>query len=109
TLWTRVAARRYLVAFATAAAVWIVAMVLRHFSSAAGPGTSTADLSTLLAAHNLWQIAERPSLDSARSNNRGTVSRAPLSLPAGHRRGRRADLHGPLAGALRPRAAAADR
>jgi hypothetical protein len=64
TLWTREAARRYLVGFATAAAVWIVAMVLRHFSSAAGPGTSTADLSTLLAANNLRQIAERLCLDA---------------------------------------------
>jgi len=63
TLWTREAARRYLLAFATAAGIWIVAMVLRHFSSAAGPGTSTADLSTLLAANNLRQIAERLCLE----------------------------------------------
>jgi hypothetical protein len=59
TLWTREALRRYGTAFATAAAVWIVILVLRHFSSAAGPGTSTADLASTLAANNLQQVAER--------------------------------------------------
>jgi hypothetical protein len=45
--------------FATAAGVWVVVLVLRHFSSAAGPGTSMADLSTNLAANNLLQVADR--------------------------------------------------
>jgi hypothetical protein len=44
---------------ATAAVVWIAVMVLRGFSSAAGPGTSMADLSTQLAANNVAQIVER--------------------------------------------------
>jgi hypothetical protein len=59
TLWTRDAIRRYAVAFAAAAAVWVLFLVLRHYSSAAGPGTSTADLASALAANNVVQIAER--------------------------------------------------
>jgi hypothetical protein len=59
TLWTREALRRYGMALATAAAVWIAILVLRHYSSAAGPGTSTADLASMLAANNLQQVAER--------------------------------------------------
>jgi hypothetical protein len=59
TLFSRDALRRYALALATAASVWIVVMVLRHFSSAAGPGTSMADLSTSLAANNLLQVTER--------------------------------------------------
>jgi hypothetical protein len=62
-LLTREAARRYGVAFGTAALVWIAFLVLRHFSSAAGPGTSTADLSSALAGNNLLQIAERLCVD----------------------------------------------
>ena len=63
TLFTRDAARRYGIAFGTAAGVWIAFLALRHFSSAAGPGTSTADLSTNLAGNNLLQVAERLCLD----------------------------------------------
>jgi hypothetical protein len=59
TLFTREALRRYGVAFSTAGAVWIACLVLRHFSSAAGPGTSTADLAATLASNNLLQVAER--------------------------------------------------
>jgi hypothetical protein len=62
-LFTRESLRRYAAAFGTAAAVWIAMLVLRHFSSAAGPGTSTADLSATLAANNLLQIADRLCLD----------------------------------------------
>jgi hypothetical protein len=62
-LFTREAARRYGLAFATAALVWIAFLVLRHFSSAAGPGTSTADLSASLAGNNLLQVAERLCFD----------------------------------------------
>ena len=62
-LFTREAARRYGLAFGTAAVVWIAFLVLRHFSSAAGPGTSTADLSTNLAANNLLQVAQRLCFD----------------------------------------------
>ena len=60
---TRDAARRYALAFGTAALVWIAFLALRHFSSAAGPGTSTADLSATLAGNNLLQVAERLCLD----------------------------------------------
>lgn len=59
TLWTRAALGRWGVAFATASAVWIAVLVLRHYSSAAGPGTSTADLGSTLAANNLQQVVER--------------------------------------------------
>ena len=58
-LWTRDAIRRSGITLATAAAVWVVILVLRHYSSAAGPGTSTADLASTLAANNLQQVAER--------------------------------------------------
>jgi hypothetical protein len=63
TLLTREAARRYGTAFGAAVMVWVGYLILRHFSSAAGPGTSTADLSTNLAGNNLLQIAERLCLD----------------------------------------------
>ncbi len=62
-LFTREAAARYAKAFGAAAAVWVVIIGLRHFSSAAGPGTRMADLSTQLAANNLLQIAERLCFD----------------------------------------------
>jgi hypothetical protein len=63
TLLTRDAARRYGIAFGTAGLAWAAFLVLREFSSAAGPGTSTADLSTNLAGNNLLQIAERLCLE----------------------------------------------
>jgi hypothetical protein len=63
TLFTRDAARHYGIAFGTAALTWIGFLILRQFSSAAGPGTSAADLSTNLAGNNLTQIAERLCLD----------------------------------------------
>jgi hypothetical protein len=63
TLFTRDAMQRYALVLATAASVWILFLVARHFSSAAGPGTSTADLSTTLAANNLVQVAQRLCLD----------------------------------------------
>ena len=50
-------------AFGAAVMVWVGFLILRHFSSAAGPGTSTADLPTNLAGNNLLQIAERLCLD----------------------------------------------
>ena len=64
TLFTRSAVARYAGAFATAAAVWLAFQVLRQFSSAAGPGTSVADLHTQLAGNNLLQVAERLCLDA---------------------------------------------
>jgi hypothetical protein len=63
TLWNRESLRWYANAFATAAAVWVVVLVLRHYSSAAGPGTSTADLASTLAANNLQQVVERLCLE----------------------------------------------
>jgi hypothetical protein len=62
-LWTRDALRRYGLAFGTAAVVWLGFLVLRHFSSAAGPGTSTGDLAASLAGNNLLQVAERLCFD----------------------------------------------
>jgi hypothetical protein len=62
-LFTRDALRRYGVSFGTAALVWIGFLVLRHFSSAAGPGTSTGDLAASLAGNNLLQVAERLCFD----------------------------------------------
>src|SRR4029079_9348795 len=59
TLFTRKTVRRSALAFGTAAVVWTAFLALRHFSSAAGPGTSTADLSATLAGNNLLQVAER--------------------------------------------------
>ena len=59
TLWTREALRRWGLAFATAAGVWVAILILRHYSSAAGPGTSTADLASSLAANNVQQVLER--------------------------------------------------
>jgi hypothetical protein len=55
--------RRYALAFGTAALVWLAFLALRHFSSAAGPGTSTADLSATLAGNNLLQVAARLCFD----------------------------------------------
>jgi hypothetical protein len=43
-LWTRDGWRRRLLMFRTAAEVWLVVQVLKTYSSAAGPGTSIADL-----------------------------------------------------------------
>lgn len=65
TLFTSQALRRYAIAFATAAAVWVGLLALRHFSSAAGPGTTTADLSASLAGNNLLQVAQRLCFDVA--------------------------------------------
>ena len=62
-LFTRDALRRYGLALGTAALVWIGFLVLRHFSSAAGPGTSTSDLAASLAGNNLLQVAERLCFD----------------------------------------------
>jgi hypothetical protein len=60
---TRDALRRYSLSFGMAALVWISFLVLRHFSSAAGPGTSTSDLAASLAGNNLLQVAERLCFD----------------------------------------------
>jgi hypothetical protein len=65
TLFTRDAVRRYAIAFGTAALVWTAFFVLRQYSSAAGPGTSIADLATTLAGNNLAQVAERLCLNPA--------------------------------------------
>jgi hypothetical protein len=63
-LFTRAVAVRYLVAFGTAAAVWILFLGLRQISSAAGPRTSMADLDARLAGNNLLQVAARLCLDA---------------------------------------------
>jgi hypothetical protein len=63
-LLTREGVRRWATIGGTAAAMWVMVLVLRHFSSAAGPGTTMADLDTRLAANNLLQIADRLCLDA---------------------------------------------
>lgn len=63
TLFTREAARRYGVVFAIAAIVWLAFMGLRQVSSAAGPGTSVADIHSALAGNNLLQVAGRLCMD----------------------------------------------
>jgi len=63
TLFTRDGARRYALTFGAAALVWTAFLVLRHVSSAAGPGTSVAALSTALASNNLLEVAHRLCLD----------------------------------------------
>lgn len=64
TLFTRDRAVRYATAFGVAAAVWGAFQILRQYSSAAGPGTSIADLSNQLAGNNLLQVAERLCLNA---------------------------------------------
>ena len=58
-LFRRDAAVRYGTALGTAIVVWTIFMLLRSVSSAAGPGTSMADLSTQLASNNIVQVLER--------------------------------------------------
>ena len=58
-LFTRESLGRYAVAFGTAAGVWLTFLGLRQLSSAAGPGTTIADLHSRLAGNNLLQVAER--------------------------------------------------
>jgi hypothetical protein len=59
TLFTRDSIRRYAVAFGTATAIWFLFLGLRQISSAAGPGTSVADLSSRLAPNNVAQVIGR--------------------------------------------------
>ncbi|HTM27489.1 MAG TPA: hypothetical protein VL225_19965 [Vicinamibacterales bacterium] len=63
TLFTRASMRRYAIALGTATAIWFLFLGLRQISSAAGPGTSVADLSTRLAANNVVQVVGRLCLD----------------------------------------------
>jgi hypothetical protein len=62
-LFTRPAVVRYAVAFGMAAVVWAGFLLLKQLSSAAGPGTSVADLHSQLAGNNLLQVAERLCFD----------------------------------------------
>jgi len=64
-LFTREGAVKSLTWLGVAAAVWAGFLVLRQFSSAAGPGTTIADLDTRLAGNNLLQVAERLCADAA--------------------------------------------
>ena len=56
-LWTREGLIRRLSMFRTAAEAWLVVQVLKMHSSAAGPGTSTADL--LRPRDNLLELTDR--------------------------------------------------
>ena len=62
-LFTSESISRYGIAFGTAAGLWLTFLGLRQLSSAAGPGTSLADLHSRLAGNNLLQVAERLCLD----------------------------------------------
>src|SRR5687767_14046497 len=63
TLFSGAAVRKYAVAFGVAAVVWVAFTGLRQVSSAAGPGTSVADIHSALAGNNLLQVAERLCMD----------------------------------------------
>lgn len=63
TLFSHEGILKYGKAFCVAAAVWIAIALLRRVSSAAGPGTTVADLSTQMAANNLAQVIERLCFD----------------------------------------------
>lgn len=63
-LFTRDALTRYATAFVTAAIIWVLFLILRQFSSPAGPGTTLGDLHERLAGNNLIQVAERLCLDA---------------------------------------------
>lgn len=62
-LFTADSLKRYGVAIATAAAVWIIILVLRGYSSAAGPGSTVADLYTGLPSNDLMELFGRVCLD----------------------------------------------
>jgi hypothetical protein len=64
TIFSRAALRQWAIAGGTAAVVWVAVLVLRHYSSAAGPGTSMADLDTRLAGNNLLQLTDRLCVDA---------------------------------------------
>lgn len=64
-LLTRESVARYAAAFGTGAGVWVGFQYLRRFSSAAGPGSTVADLHSRLAGNNLVQVAERLCVDVA--------------------------------------------
>lgn len=59
TLFTRLALQRLAIVVATAAVVWVLAHVAKQYSSAAGPGTSVADLYRLSASNNVAEILRR--------------------------------------------------
>jgi len=79
-LFTKAALGRYALALATAAIVWCVFVALQRVSSAAGPGTTVADLHSQLAANNVLQIVERLCLD-VRAIGSGSVHLFTLHLP----------------------------
>jgi len=56
----RDAAIRFATMFGVAALVWGAVQIARRYSSAAGPGTSIADLYTRMPANNLVELLNRP-------------------------------------------------
>jgi hypothetical protein len=62
-LFTAASLKRYSIAVGTAAAVWLAILVLRGYSSAAGPGSSVADLYTGLPSNDLMELVGRLCLD----------------------------------------------
>jgi hypothetical protein len=65
TLLTRSAARRFVVVVATAAVVWLFAQIAKQYSSAAGPGTSVADLYAFGPSNNIAEVLGRGCLNVA--------------------------------------------
>ena len=64
-LFTRSLLQRYAIVLATVAGVWLLAQVARHYSSAAGPGTSIADLYSLSASNNIVEVLGRACVNAA--------------------------------------------
>lgn len=62
-LFTRDSLRRYGIAALTGAAVWVLILVLRGYSSAAGPGSSINDLYSGLPSNDLVELFGRLCLD----------------------------------------------
>lgn len=62
-LFTRAAVVRFGTMAAVATGVWAMAQAAKQFSSAAGPGTSVADLYQQMASNNLAELARRICFD----------------------------------------------
>ena len=60
---TRGALQRFATMFAVAAGVWGLAQLARRYSSAAGPGTTVADLYQRMAPNNLVEVVRRICFD----------------------------------------------
>ncbi len=64
-LFTRSALRRFTIVIITAAGVWLAVQGARRFSSAAGPGTSIADLYAFSPSNNIVEVVRRACINPA--------------------------------------------